>query len=212
MPGYLRRKFVKHRHAREIATPSSSVVEQQPVTPSAWRQSPSSPDAFSDSCRRLASGEELPWQRPPQSVGQPLQLMEGAVLICDFGGFEPPEMVKRRPVVILRVHPTDRDLVTVVPLSTSRPRHIERHHFAFARNPLPTAMPSKQVWAKADMVSTICIDRLDRCHVCVARRRVYIEVRISDAELAQIRACVAIALGLGEQTRVEWRPTITEET
>ncbi|WP_189411433.1 type II toxin-antitoxin system PemK/MazF family toxin [Neogemmobacter tilapiae] len=49
-----------------------------------------------------------------------------SILICDFnmGGFQPPEMVKRRPVVVLVGRlPHRANLATVVPLSGTPPNH-----------------------------------------------------------------------------------------
>lgn len=39
-----------------------------------------------------------------------------SILYCDFRGFEVPEMVKRRPVIVLASHKTNSKLVAVVPL------------------------------------------------------------------------------------------------
>ena len=52
-------------------------------------------------------------------MGLRFQPKPGMVLICDFRGFEPPEMVKRRPVVVIASNPDRDQLVTVVPLSKS---------------------------------------------------------------------------------------------
>jgi uncharacterized protein YifN (PemK superfamily) len=49
------------------------------------------------------------------------QPQEGSVLICDFRGYEVPEMIEVRPVVVIRKHRTNSLLVTVVPLSTTAP-------------------------------------------------------------------------------------------
>ena len=61
----------------------------------------------------------------------------GFVVMCDFRGYELPEMVKIRLVVVLARNRKARQLVTVVPLSTTRPETLERHHHELARNPLP---------------------------------------------------------------------------
>ena len=47
---------------------------------------------------------------------------QGEVLICDFSGTVPPEIYKRRPVVVLTpgLRRVNR-LLTVVPLSTTAP-------------------------------------------------------------------------------------------
>ncbi|MGN7442685.1 type II toxin-antitoxin system PemK/MazF family toxin, partial [Pseudomonas lactis] len=49
------------------------------------------------------------------------QPKEGSVLICDFRGYEVPEIIKIRPVIVIRKHRTNKLLVTVVPLSTINP-------------------------------------------------------------------------------------------
>jgi uncharacterized protein YifN (PemK superfamily) len=47
----------------------------------------------------------------------------GTIVVCDFRGFEAPEMQKRRPVVVVSPRLRHRDnLCTVVPLSTTAPR------------------------------------------------------------------------------------------
>jgi len=52
-------------------------------------------------------------------MGLKFQPKPRMVLICDFRGFEPPEMVKRRPVVVVASNPDRDQMVTVVPLSKS---------------------------------------------------------------------------------------------
>jgi len=52
----------------------------------------------------------------------------GSVVICDFHGFVVPEMVKKRPVVIIAKHKHNSQLVTVVPLSTTQPKPVAPYH------------------------------------------------------------------------------------
>ena len=100
----------------------------------------------------------------PRANWMPLkyQPKEASILICDFSGFVPPEMVKKRPVVILRKHPHNSSLVTVVPLSTTAPTRVGAHHVE-----LPCYIPGEAeiCWAKCDMIYTLSIERLDRCKV-----------------------------------------------
>ena len=86
---------------------------------------------FSERCRlscRNAVRALLP-PRPAvyiRSTMQPITFhpKPGHVLICDFNtGFRPPEMVKKRPVVV--ISESRQQLVTVVPLSTTEPNPIE---------------------------------------------------------------------------------------
>ena len=116
----------------------------------------------------------------------------GEVVMCDFRGYVAPEMVKRRPVVVLARSRTNRQLVTVVPLSTTAPNPVGPHHYPFAQSPLPNAV-GVACWAKCDMVATVALARLDRCK---AGRGVYVVPKLSAADLATIRAAVAIALGV----------------
>ena len=74
------------------------------------------------------------------------------MLICDFRGYEVPEMIKIRPVVVIRKHRTNNLLVTVVPLSTTAPNHMLEHHLELP-NQLQGASPT--CWAKCDMVATV---------------------------------------------------------
>lgn len=64
------------------------------------------------------------------------QPKEATVLMCDFSGFQVPEMIKVRPVVVLRKHSQNRQLVTIVPLSTTAPDHMTGHHVV-----LPSYLP-----------------------------------------------------------------------
>jgi uncharacterized protein YifN (PemK superfamily) len=125
------------------------------------------------------------------------QPKEGTIVICDFFGFREPEMIKKRPVVVLRKHRSNPKLVTIVPLSTTRPDVTMSYHHEFLSNPLPDGMPFEITWAKCDMVVTVSLDRLDRVKVKSHGKRIYIEPTISAADLVNIRQCVVDALGLG---------------
>ena len=48
----------------------------------------------------------------------------GQMFMCDFTGFQPPEMVKVRPVVVISPKlPFRAEIVTIVPISLTAPRH-----------------------------------------------------------------------------------------
>ena len=121
----------------------------------------------------------------------------GSVLVCDFGGFVEPEMVKRREVVVVGRSRPDQRLVTVVPLSTTAPRREEAYHHRLARNPRPNDDPEKTVWAKCDMIYTLSTRRMD-LHYTRTRRggRQHALVKVCDEDLEQVRRCVAASLGL----------------
>lgn len=112
--------------------------------------------------------------------------------MCDFQGYVAPEMVKRRPVVVLARNRRNRQLVTVVPLSTTEPNPLEPYHHLLAQSPLPNAH-GVSCWAKCDMVATVALARLDRCK---AGRGQYVVPALPATDLTAIRAGVAIALGV----------------
>ena len=125
----------------------------------------------------------------------------GDILICDFSsGFRPPEMVKRRPVMVLSPRLRHRDgLCTVVPLSTTAPRRAVPYQCSVT---LPFAPPPPfqaiEVWAKADMLATVAFARLDlmRSARLADGRRAYLRIRLSDPDISRVQECVGIALGL----------------
>jgi mRNA interferase MazF len=123
----------------------------------------------------------------------------GMLLMCDFsGGFAPPEMVKKRPVVV--ISPRRRkgsQLYTVVPLSTVRPHPIEAHHHLLDVESLPGNYATKETWAKCDMVVTVALHRMDRMKVRFERGpRQYITTEIISSDFKAIQAGVRAALGL----------------
>lgn len=126
----------------------------------------------------------------------PLQFQpkEGTILMCDFRGYEVPEMIKIRPVVIIRKHKHNRQLVTVVPLSTTAPELLEDHHIE-----LPAQLPGKSAvcWAKCDMIYTVSLARLDRCMVKGRHGgRQYVTFSLTADQFAAVRTAVTKALGL----------------
>ncbi len=115
----------------------------------------------------------------------------GSIVICDFHGLVAPEMVKKRPVVIIAKHKHNARLVTVVPLSTTHPDPVAAYHYKLGNNPLPDKSKDVVTWAKCDMVVTVSLDRLDRYKIGV---REYVVPVIGQEELIAIRQCVSIAL------------------
>ena len=130
----------------------------------------------------------------------------GEIVLCDYStGFAPPEMVKRRPVVIISPRFRNRhSLVTVVPLSTTPPAPLEAHHCAIAlTNPLPHRFDAPAMWAKCDMLATVALSRLDRFRAGRAPTggaRVYISGQVSPQQFTATRRSVLHALGLGTLT------------
>lgn len=124
----------------------------------------------------------------------------GMVLICDFNtGFKAPEMIKRRPVVVVSPRPRrSNQLCTIVPLSTTVPNPMEPFHHCMDPRSLPGKLARKETWAKCDMLATVSLERLDR--VLVGKepggKRIYVAEQVLDEDLEAIRRGVMIALGM----------------
>jgi mRNA interferase MazF len=117
----------------------------------------------------------------------------GTVLICDFRGNIIPEIVKRRPVVVITPRLAHRDgLCTIVPLSSKPPRYPQPFHVQMSRDYLPSDNGPDESWAKCDLVCSVSMKRLDRVKV---GPRKFETPMISDTDLAAIRAGVLAALG-----------------
>lgn len=122
------------------------------------------------------------------------QPKEASILICDFNGFVAPEMVKRRPVVILRKHPHNSSLVIVIPLSTTAPEKLCDHHVE-----LPCYIPgeSEVCWAKCDMIYTLSIGRLDRAKIRTRHGgREYVVPQMTAEHFSAVKAAVVAGLKL----------------
>lgn len=115
----------------------------------------------------------------------------GMVLICDFRGFEPPEIVKRRPVVVVAANRDNAHLVTVVPLSRTRPWRTQVWHYqlAGALHPLDSGTV---VWAKCDLLCTVSTARLD--FIRIERGR-YGPLRMTARDFAAIHGAAVASLG-----------------
>jgi len=123
----------------------------------------------------------LLFQPPPRSV-----------VMCNFSGFVIPEMVKIRPVIILARNKKNSKLVSVVPLSTTKPDILEAHHHELSINPLPDK-PYTSCWAKCDMVNAVSLNRLDRYKL---GQHKFIIPTVSEEDFDKIKTGVANALGL----------------
>jgi mRNA interferase MazF len=129
----------------------------------------------------------------------------GLVLTCNFEpGFRAPEMVKRRPVVVISPKMRGRpDLCTVVALSMTAPiPPLACHAQIDITPPLPSHYESCGVWVKGDMVYTVALHRLDFIRLPKdqnGKRRYYLH-SLSHDNLQKIRRCVLHGIGLGTLT------------
>ncbi len=124
----------------------------------------------------------------------------GTIVRVDLSeGFRPPEMVKRRPCIVLSPPVRGRErLCAIVPLSTTLPNKVERHHLEIEFDPpLPAPYNRPKMWVKGDMVLTVSFHRLRLLFAGrEAGQRVY-DVRVlSPQVLEQVRDCVRAGLGL----------------
>ena len=129
---------------------------------------------------------------------------QGTVVICNFdAGFKEPEMVKRRPVIVISPQISMRaDLCTVVALSTEEPRHKMPFHRKLDIN-LPPPWHQGPNWVKGDMVYAVAFHRLEliRLGRDEEKKRIYSRVQLSVDELTEVRKCVLRALGLSPLTK-----------
>lgn len=91
----------------------------------------------------------------------------GMVLICNFStGFEPPEMVKiRRVIVVSKGDHNKHGVCTVVPFSTTPPTQLQPFHVEFPPKRYPFLHSEVSCWAKCNMINTVAMRRLDRIRV-----------------------------------------------
>lgn len=129
----------------------------------------------------------------------------GTLLLCDYNtGFRAPEMVKRRPVVVVSPRLPRRDwLCTVVPLSTTPPEAEVPYVCQIALlEALPDPFTAMTVWAKADMMATVSFDRLDLFRTArdASGKRSYLKPALSAEDLQRVRACILHAVGWHDLT------------
>lgn len=130
----------------------------------------------------------------------------GLILVCDYNtGFREPEMVKRRPVVVISPRLRQRSgLCTVVPLSGTPPDHEQDYHCCLEMKPLlPKPWDSKWFWVKGDMIATVAFSRLElvRGPKDFEGKRKYINQNVGAKNLFLIQKCVLCALGLSRLTK-----------
>ena len=124
------------------------------------------------------------------------------MLICDFKGLNKPEMVKRRPVIVVSPKMKDRaGLCTIVPLSTTPPRPIKGYHLKLRIDPmLPHPYDEEYHWVKADMIYTVGFRRLFLPHDGKDQdgKRIYDPRTVEPDDMQLIQRCVLISLGLDD--------------
>lgn len=124
----------------------------------------------------------------------------GMFLLCDFSGFNAPEMTKKRPVIVVTpplLHGDGSRLVTVVPLSTTDPSPVMPYHYRLNNIPPIPYYDSQSAWVKCDMLYTVAYDRLSLFFNGKAQsgKRNYIYETVNDYDFNQIIECIIKGLG-----------------
>lgn len=124
----------------------------------------------------------------------------GSILLCDFDrGFVAPEMVKRRPVIVISPKIRGRvGLCTVVALSTTEPDPKMPYHTQIDLHPfLPEPMKSMGLWVKGDMVNTVGFHRLNFIKTGnINGKRQYYYSMLKAEQIKLVQECVLKAIGL----------------
>lgn len=130
----------------------------------------------------------------------------GQVLMCDFGpdpsNISPPgvmtgplavnpEIYKERQVIVIN---SSSGLTTVVPLSTVAPKSPMKIHYRINAGTYSFLDQNDDSWVKADLISTVSNQRLDRPFVAGRRTT----VNISKEDLRCVRKAVLHALAMSQ--------------
>jgi len=84
----------------------------------------------------------------------------GSVIFCDYRGFVVPEMVKKRPVIVVSKHRDNSRLLLVVPISTTQPIILRNYHLEIDAHFCSNHLSGKKSWVKCDMINMVSLDRL----------------------------------------------------
>ena len=118
----------------------------------------------------------------------------GQVFVGDFSDLKVPEIVKKRPVIVISPRlPYRSELVAIVPISTTAPRHDLPFVCRLSKNYSSWGTPETVTWAKCDLVMTVALRRLTAFKV---DRRKYIYPSLSPEDLVAVKRAVLAGLGL----------------
>jgi mRNA interferase MazF len=138
-------------------------------------------------------------------VGIQFHPKPGTVVICDFNtGFVAPEMVKRRPCIVVSPQITHRQgLCTVVPISTGRPRIQMPYHVELPGLKLPPPWDEGPNWVKADMIYALAWSRIDliRKGRNEQGKRIYDRDTLSPEDFMRVRKAILCGLGMANLTK-----------
>ena len=102
-------------------------------------------------------------------------------------------MVKARPIIVISPKlPYRSDIVTIVPISTTAPKHDLPFVVRLSKNYHPEETDDLPCWAKCDMVLNIALRRLDGFRI---GRRKWANPQATGEDLQAVRAGVIHGLG-----------------
>jgi len=84
----------------------------------------------------------------------------GSVIYCDYVGFIAPEMIKKRPVIVISKHKHHSKLLAVVPISTVLPDKIFDYHIEMDPQFCTLYLSGDKCWVKCDMFNVVSLERL----------------------------------------------------
>ena len=85
----------------------------------------------------------------------------GSVIYCDYAGFVAPEMVKKRPVIVVSKHKHNSKLLGIVPISTTEPKPVLEYHIEMENIFCSLHLGGKRSWVKCDRINVVSLDRLN---------------------------------------------------
>lgn len=104
-------------------------------------------------------------------------------------------MVKIRPVIVLSPKlPYRSEIVTIVPISLTPPRHDLPFVVKLSKNYHPQEEDDLECWAKCDMVTNLALHRLKSFKI---DRRKYHTPQLIGPDLSAVREGVVHGLGMG---------------
>ena len=119
------------------------------------------------------------------------QIALGSIMICDFKHLEPPEISKKRPVVVVAGVEKDR-LLTVIPLSTTPPRVRKGYHYCMSSKSFPYPWQKRRIFAKCDILNSVSRSRLEP----IMLGAFVFRCNVGDRELDALLQAVAVGLNL----------------
>lgn len=119
----------------------------------------------------------------------------GQVYVCSFNGFKEPEMPdKPRPVIVVSPKlPYRSEVVAIVPISLTAPRHSLPFCYRLSKNYHPAEQDDLPCWAKADMLMNLGTYRLSP--FSLGHRR-YAYPQLTAEDMAGVRHAILCGLGL----------------